>query len=146
MSDIDNNEFEGAEVIGIAIKLTNAGDGLSAAMKIDPTTLHHGDRVRVLVDGVVNRVQFDPLAVGKGELDFGRVTRVQQIKAEAAMLVDEKVGAKLMREHKAQLDKLRGQPQLDGMTDAESEAAGDDDAEWESDTPPRPLTDDETSE
>ena len=39
-------EFEGRAVVRSAVKITRAGDGLSEALKLEPTALHHGDEDR----------------------------------------------------------------------------------------------------
>lgn len=113
--------YDGRDVVGVAMKLTNAGDGLSSAMKLDPVRLHHGDRVLVLVEAVVSKVGYDPATPGDlaGPLKF-----VATLKAEAAMLTDTKANASAIDKHKGRVHKLteiEGQRSID-----EDDEAGED--------------------
>lgn len=129
--DLGTATVEGVEVTGVAIKLTNAGDGLSKSMEVEARILQPGERVTVLIEGVVQPIRFDPVRLQGGDRDYSRVTREQSIKAELATIVDPEVGRDILDAHRAALDKLAGQPQIDFDGDA-------DDDEWMSDDPPRP--------
>lgn len=73
-------EFEGQEVQASQIRITNAGDGLSEALKIAPRALHHGDDVAILIRGKVTQINHK--AAGKGEEEH--LIRVHTISAFAA--------------------------------------------------------------
>lgn len=75
------DEFEGRKIVKTTIAVTNAGDGLSNAMKIDPQSLHQGDTVYVVLECEVGKITFDPFAD-----DF--VARVQTLKAGVATIID----------------------------------------------------------
>lgn len=75
------DDFEGRRITKTTIALTNAGDGLSQAMKIDPQALHQGDTVYVLIEAEVGKITFDPY-------DDGVCSRVQNLRAGVATLVD----------------------------------------------------------
>lgn len=50
--------FDGKDVIKTTIAVTKAGDGLSAALAIEPEELHHGQTVYVVLETTVGKVQF----------------------------------------------------------------------------------------
>lgn len=82
-------KFDGREVIRATVAITNAGDGLSKAMAVDPAVMHHGDKIWVVLECDVAKVRFDPVD------DTAKLTRVHILRAGAATLVDED----LVREH-----------------------------------------------
>jgi len=94
---------DGRDVVYAAMSLTNAGDGLSAAMKLEPQRLHMGDRVLVLVEALVTKEQYVPAV--KGDL-AGPLTFVAVLKAQAAKITNLAGAIKEMDKHKGRLDKL----------------------------------------
>lgn len=128
--------FEGQDVVSVSLILTKLGDGLSDAVAIDASEYHHGDRIKVLVDAEVSKVRFDPIK------DTDVLSRVHIAAADTAVIVDPAAVEAILEKHRAALDELRGQPQIDfdGVPD---EADGDDD--WD-DGALRPLTVDEKGE
>jgi hypothetical protein len=77
--------IDGKAVIRSAIAVTNAGDGLSSAMKVNPQELHHGDTVFVVLECEVASVTFDP--IDPQDL-AGPQVRKHKLRAGAATLVD----------------------------------------------------------
>ena len=75
--------FDGAEVIKTSIAITNAGDGLSEALKVDPQSLHIGDTVHVVLECVVTKVSFVAIKDAPG-----RLARVHVLRAGGATMVD----------------------------------------------------------
>ena len=75
--------FEGVDVIEATIKVTNAGDGLSEALGIDPVEYHQGDTVYVLLETTVSRVSYEAV---KKDSDF--LKRVHTLKAGTGTIVD----------------------------------------------------------
>ena len=75
-------EFDGKTVARTTIAITNAGDGLSEAMKIEPQLLHHGDKVYVLLECEVSKIRFDEVK------DTGYLSRVHVLKAGGAVIAD----------------------------------------------------------
>lgn len=73
-------EFEGQEVAASQIRITNAGDGLSEALRVAPRALHHGEEVAILLRGKVTQVNHK--AAGKG--DDEHLVRLHTISAFAA--------------------------------------------------------------
>jgi hypothetical protein len=83
MTTTELGTFDGKDVLRTAISVTNAGDGLSEAMKVDPTLLHLGDKVYVVLECEVAKVRFDPIK----DIDDA-VSRVHVLKAGTATMVD----------------------------------------------------------
>ena len=54
-------EFDGRSVVRTTISVTNAGDGLSKALSIDPQEFHHGDVVYVVLECEVSKVTHVPI-------------------------------------------------------------------------------------
>lgn len=81
MTAMTLNRFEGREVVDTKMKITNAGDGLSAAMEIEPVELHLKETVQVLLECEVTRVAFENASEGDG------VVRVPTLKAGRATLI-----------------------------------------------------------
>ncbi len=76
-------EFDGREVIQTSIAITNAGDGLSAALAVDPAMLHMGDTVYVVLECQVAKGVLGPV-----NGDYANLELVHKLKAGAATLVD----------------------------------------------------------
>ncbi len=78
--------FGGQEVSAVAVKVTNAGDGLSEAMRVDPIDLVFGQRVYLVTEGFVTKAEVAPA----NHLDpLGKVAVKYVIKAGTATFVDE---------------------------------------------------------
>jgi hypothetical protein len=93
----DLHDFEGFDVIGTRVKLTNTGDGLSESMGVDPMELRLGDRVIMVIEGVVADVAFPPAI--KGEYAGPRY-RVHTIRGGAATFVDDDLVETALAEQK----------------------------------------------
>lgn len=115
-------DFEGKSVHSSTIKVTNAGDGLSKAMAVEPHEFHQGDKVYLVIEGEVARVSFDPVSK---DLLSGPQVRVHTVKAGTATLVDHGLVAKVLDEQKAknvaeekrlklEAEKLKGTQRLVG--------------------------------
>lgn len=81
--------FDGKQVLKTTIAVTNAGDGLSEALKVEPQLLHLDGIVYVVLACRVDKIRFEPIK------DVDGVSRVHVLKAGAATLVDED----LVKEH-----------------------------------------------
>lgn len=113
-------EFEGQEVRQASVRITNAGDGLSEALKISPVALHHGEEVYYVLRGRVADVNHRQ----KDEDD--PLTRVHTVKATAITPIAADFAEKLLAEAAEQLRaaKAEAEGQL-SLGDAEPEAAED---------------------
>lgn len=106
--------FEGHPVISTAIKVTKAGDGLSAALQIEPREMHIGDEVFLVLKGSISTVQFLPVAKAEGNYSRGHVFVTETATLVDGDLVEEVIAA---QEEKIEADKLARQK-------AKEEAAG----------------------
>ena len=98
--------FEGKPVESATIAIRNTGDGLSKAMEVDPTELHHGQRVYVVLECEVDKVRFDPLK------DEETLERVHVLKAGRATFVDADVVAEALDAQQRRIEEAAGVQQL----------------------------------
>jgi hypothetical protein len=108
--EIDLGEIDGKKVTRVSIAVTNAGDGLSDAMKIDPEIFHMGETVILAIECAVRDIKFKPIP------DSDEVERVHVLRAGAAVkLTTESVRAAINAQRakiqKAQ-DDARGRMRL----------------------------------
>lgn len=76
--------FDGRQVVATTIAVTQAGDGLSKALAIEPAEYHHGDRVFVVLETEVTKVTFSP-----SKDDDSHLIRVHTLRAGTSTIVDE---------------------------------------------------------
>jgi hypothetical protein len=147
------SQFEGRDVVDTKMKVTNAGDGLSAAMEvINAGELRLRQTVQLLLECEVSKITFEDASEGDG------VVRIPTLKAGRATLITpdhELHGATVgalnkVTEALAQAGHAKGsmpgQTTIEGQAaEADGEARGDElDDEWEDSarTPrPRPASD-----
>lgn len=84
--------YKGHDVLRTAIKITNAGDGLSQGMAIDPQELELGETVYVVLQCVVDSHEYDPIK------DTDALELTQVLKAGDAVLVDADLVKDLVRD------------------------------------------------
>lgn len=101
------NRFDGRAVNGVTISLTNAGDGLSEGMKVEPVELHHGQRVYVVHECVVKRVTHDPADGWDIENPEAPLVRGHVLRAGAAVIVDEDLVKGVVDEQKNRIRRAR---------------------------------------
>lgn len=90
--------FEGLDVIGARIKITNAGDGLSDALGVHPEAFHLGEKLYVVLEVDVSKVQHVEAK------DADALIREHTLKAQAATIVDASLVSDLVQ---AQKDLIR---------------------------------------
>lgn len=114
--------FEGEEVVKAAVRITNAGDGLSEALKVAPKALEMHEEVFYVLRGEVTQINHK---TDKDEL----LTRLHTIKAAEITEIDGKVASKMLQQAAADLDKAKkeaqGQLALDDEQAAEEREAND---------------------
>ncbi len=76
------SSFDGRDVLNAAIAVTNAGDGLSAAMSVDPRELHVGEKVYLLIEAEVAKVRFEAIK------DTEALSRVHVLRAGTATFME----------------------------------------------------------
>lgn len=111
--------YKGREIVGAAMALRNAGDGLSEAMQLEPVDLEIGQRVHIVIEAVVDQHKLVPAI--KGDL-HGPLQVVAGLKAEAAKIVENPTVAKLLDKHKAALNKAK---EIEGQQSIEDELGDD---------------------
>jgi hypothetical protein len=96
-------KFEKQPVSQAAVKITNAGDGLSEAMRLAPDALELGEEVWVVLKGEVTRV-----AHQRGTKDDGlTLVRVHTVKASDVALVAKDAVQELLHAEQDRIAKLR---------------------------------------
>jgi hypothetical protein len=78
----DLSPFEGRDVITTRIAITNAGDGLSEALAVEPNEMHLGETVYVVLECEVAKIRHDPVK------DTDGLARVHTLKAGTGTIVD----------------------------------------------------------
>lgn len=126
MPDEPLGEYRGHPIIKTSIAITNAGDGLSKAMKIAPRILEPGDRVMVLLEAEVDEHGIKFIE------DTEAFELKQRLRAETATIVEGQNYERLLRKVGDKIAKAeaeeKGQARMDGMDaeDLEPGAAGPD--------------------
>lgn len=98
--------FEGRDVVQTTIRVTNAGDGLSEALAVDPVEMHHGERRYLLIEAEVTRVHYDEVK------DTDVLRRVHTLRAGAATLVSADFALEAIAEQKRKNLEAKGVHQL----------------------------------
>jgi len=90
--------FEGTEVTKTSIAITNAGDGLSKALKVKPQEFPLGRTVYVLMECEVTKVRYE-------ENDGDTLNRVHILKAGTATMVTKKIAEEHIKAQKAEIER-----------------------------------------
>jgi hypothetical protein len=77
--------YEGKDVVSTGVAIRNTGHGLEETMRTEPTLLHHGEKVYVLIECDVEKVRYDP--VDKDNRG-GEQTRVHMLVAGTSTFLD----------------------------------------------------------
>lgn len=104
-SIVDLGSFDKKPVLSTGIRITNAGDGLSKALQVDPKVMHHNEKIYVVLETEVTNVAFPPVKNTDG------VQRLHTLRAGRSTVVD----ADLVREVlDAQEERIKGfsEPEL----------------------------------
>jgi len=115
------SRFEGMEVLSTTAAIRKAGDGLSAAVKVDPVELHHGETVYVVLETTVEKIRHDPVK------DTDGLQRVHLLVTNAATIVDAGLVADYLEQQKERIEKAAGIARLpfgDGTTDPDADPLG----------------------
>lgn len=99
--------FEGLDVVSTKIAITNAGDGLSKAMQIEPQQLHLGDTVYVVLEATVGKISY------AGVKDTDVLERVQVLKAGVATIVEEALVKDVLDAQRIAIERAAGVERLD---------------------------------
>lgn len=99
--------FEGMDVLQSSIKVTNAGDGLSDAMAVDPAQYHLGDTVCVVLECQVARVDYQQIT------GVEALRRVHTLRAGTATVVAPELVGDVLEAQRVAIEKARGIVRLD---------------------------------
>lgn len=94
-------KFEGLDVIGAAMQITRAGDGLSEALQLAPKAYKKGQKVTLLLEGTVDGINH------KGVKDTDAVTRVHVLRTERIVEVPIEDAKAYFEAEEARLEALR---------------------------------------
>lgn len=108
-------KHDGKEIIGCAIAVRNAGDGLSRAMQVEPTIIKDGTKVYIVMEGTVHGIEYKDVPN-----DDRKTMRVHIVRAGTATLVDREFAEEVLEKQAAAIEEFRGINRLDFT-------AGDDD-------------------
>lgn len=107
MSKKQLHEFEGREVVGTTIVLTNTGDGLSKAVAVENVEILHGQKVYLVIEAEAEKVRFD-----KSKDDPSKLIRVQILKGGTISIVDFKLVAEVLTRQEEANDKLAARAKI----------------------------------
>jgi hypothetical protein len=107
--------FENHQVVGTSITLKNAGDGLSAALKIDPAEYEHGEPVFVVVETKVAKVSFVP-----SKDDPENMIRHHELATVVATPVEGGKVKAILAAHRKKLEAAEGISKLPGLDETEA--------------------------
>lgn len=94
-------------MLGTRVAITNAGDGLSEAMLVDPNELELGSTVYVVLECTTTRVQYEPVK------DTDTLIRKHVLRAGTATLVDGTLVHDVLEAQRLAIEKAKGVTRLD---------------------------------
>lgn len=109
MPDTTLPDYLGRQVTRTAIKITRAGDGLSAGMAIEPELLDPGSTVYVVLECVVDSHEHDRV-LDKGN-DTGLMVLNQVLVAGTGVIIDAEVVKEAIAQQAAKIDRAKEQAQ-----------------------------------
>lgn len=124
-------EFDGRQVVRSTIEVTNAGDGLSKAMAVEPVAMPLGTEVYLVLRGEVTKVGIKPL---DQDDEDSALVRVHTIRAGDATILDDAGVKKIQKSVDGQADRIKraieaakGIDRLPGTDDPPADDESDDD-------------------
>lgn len=124
------SRFEGHDVIASSIAIRNAGDGLSAALQVEPVAYAHGHKVYVVLECDVADVQHPPAVPNQYQ---GALVRKHIFKTVAGTVVDEELVRDVLDAQQKKIEEAAGVQRIDfgeeGSQDGEGDPYGDDGGE-----------------
>jgi hypothetical protein len=113
--------FDGRDVITSSVAIRNAGDGLSQAMSIEHTELHHGQTVYVVLECEVTAVEFPVIK------DTESLNRKHILRAGVATLVSKADVDVAISAQRKKIDEAKGIQALPLGEDPDDDPLGVDD-------------------
>jgi hypothetical protein len=114
---IDLGSFDKKPVLSTGIRITNAGDGLSKALQVDPKVMHHNEKIYVVLETEVTNVAFPPVK------DTDGVQRLHTLRAGRSTVVDADLVKELLD---AQEERIKGYSEPALPFGADEKPGGDD--------------------
>lgn len=108
------HKFEGRETLTTKVKITNAGDGLSEALTIEPQELTVDSKVYVVLECEVDAVTF------KRVKDTRQNVRLQVLRAGTATLADKDLVHDILEAQRVKIEQAKGVERLDFNEDADA--------------------------
>ena len=108
VGDVDLGTFEGDTVVRVSIAITNAGDGLSEAMAVEPRLMHRGDKVFVVLECECTKVVMQPSSKETPNL----INRQHVLRAGVATIVDEELVRSVLDEQALRIERAKGLERL----------------------------------
>lgn len=102
-------KFDGLVVEKSTIAITNAGDGLSKALAIDPVEYHTGDKVYVVLECEVAKVTFEPVSAA---VPKGPQVRKHSFRAGVSTVVDQSLVLDVIEAQRKLNDEAEGKQAL----------------------------------
>jgi hypothetical protein len=101
-------EYEGLDVVESTIRVTNAGDGLSSALEVDPVAFELDELVYVVLECRVARVGYEQVKDSGGAL-----RRVHTFRARTGTIVDRALVHDVVDKQRRRIAEARGELELD---------------------------------
>lgn len=95
-------KYEGREVVQTTLRVTNAGDGLSEGLSIDPEEYHLGDTVYVVLATECVRIAHEDVK------DTDVLKRVHTLRATEGTVVDKALVADVLAEQRDAIARAKG--------------------------------------
>lgn len=106
--------YDGKDVLGQSIKITNAGDGLSSALAVEPREFHIGDKVYVVLE-----TEVAALGPYKPVKDTDALRMEVTLRAGAATIVERSLVAGMLDEQRRLIEEAAGVQRLFDEQEAE---------------------------
>ncbi len=108
-------KFEGKEVVATSVVIAGAGDGLSAALQIDPDEIHQGDVRYYLLKTHCEKVQFVPAGGSEKLLDRKHTMKTDEITTVPESMAEPTIAEARERIEEAQAEAAREEERKRGV-------------------------------
>lgn len=126
-------EYRGREVRKTKVTITNAGDGLSEALGIEPQEFEQGDEVFVLLRTVVGSHKLEVMKGYDPDEGDAPLVLVQQLRAQDATVVTKEFADRHIKAQRVKIQRAKDEAEGKGRLDAQPGAEGWDDEHAEMD-------------
>ena len=108
-----HDTFDDLEVAQCAIRITNAGDGLSEALRLNDADYHLDDTVYIVLRGTVAKIAYERIK------DTDEVRQVFTVKATLGTPVDEGSARTILDKLRRDIEDANGVQRIPGVDDDE---------------------------